>query len=227
DIEYEADHGVPLHAGAIARRPVARDADAGAHVPAAAHHRSDLLLPSAHTDADRAADHPADTAPDLHPDGNTSSDGAADHHRDAPADLHPDGYARAYPAADHFPDAAADLHPHGDTRAHATADHHPDSAADLLPDADAVAASHDPSALHPRPDLLSRLKTRLLPRVLIQRTHHLRRGMELAHIQEDGPRVDGALPVLAAVLDQPLQEECVRVARTECENPVGRDARAV
>src|SRR6185295_18118825 len=95
DIEYEADHGVPLHAGAIARRPVARDADAGAHIPAAAHHRSDLLLPSAHTDADRAADHPADAAADLHPHGNTRAHATADHHPDSAADLLPDADAVA------------------------------------------------------------------------------------------------------------------------------------
>ena len=57
------------------------------------------------------------------------------------------------------------------------------------------------------------LESRLLLRILIERSHHLRAGMELADIEEHGPRVDRAAPILGPVLDQSFQEQRVRVAR--------------
>src|SRR5437867_12493040 len=85
----------------------------------------------------------------------------------------------------------------------------------------------DAFAQLPRRSLLVPLPPEPLLRVLVQRAHHRGLLVELAHLEEDAPRVHRAFPILGAVLDEALQEERVGILRSQREHAVRGDKRSM
>src|SRR5512142_2369495 len=68
---------------------------------------------------------------------------------------------------------------------------------------------------------------RFLPRLVVERSHHRRARVVLAHIEEHRPRRRCALPVLRLVLEQALQEQRIGILRPQLQDAVERERRAV